>query len=351
MYQSIQDINKLDLALTSVCNAKCVDCARWWMDTTTQYHNPKDTHANHHWPIEELKSHLDHLTDIRSVLICGNAGDPFAHPQLADICEWMSERWGESLREISIDTNGSLGNKDTWKRLAVIKQIDIRFAVDGLSETNHIYRRGVPWHRVVHNIELFHSMGGDAVFKTIDFPWNEPDRPYIKQWADKLEWKWILEDRWSPELDNFIMKQHKDNAEIHDWPTHGSEAPMNKDNTPWYELVHRAVESWQRDGGRIDPECKSDGDWIYINHDHTVWPCCYWANSRYTQQSENRLHLEQYLKDQPKHWNSLDHNSLIDIIANPVLQGIEKLWQGTSLETTSMLCISKCGKCGDSKNA
>ena len=341
MYGSIQHINKLDLALTSVCNAKCLDCARWWVDDESQYHNPADTHANHHWPIDQLKHHLDQLTHIKSILICGNAGDPFAHPQLADICEWMMSRWHA---HISIDTNGSLGTDATWQRLAQLDGVEIRFAVDGLDETNHIYRRGVSWPRVKHNILAWHRLGGEAVLKTIDFPWNEPDRHSIQQWANDLGWSWQLDARWSPEMDEFILKQSRTDADIMQWPKDRPEMVWDDDST-WQEHVSRRIDEWQSAGGHIEAECRSYGDWIYINHDHTVWPCCYWANSLYVQDRNSREHLKWMLKDQPPQWNSLDHHELRDIIQSPILQNIEKLWEGNNINSTSMLCIKHCGRC------
>jgi len=338
VYSNISDINQLDLAITSVCNAKCMDCARWWTDEVGHmYHNPADQHANHHWPWQELCGHLDVLTHIKTVLICGNAGDPMSHPHVADVCEFIRNKWPRAW--IEIDTNGSLGNTQTWQRLSRLAPIGIRFAVDGLKDTNQIYRRGVPWHRVTHNIDQWHSMGGQAVMKTIDFPWNEKDRSNIKAWAESLGWQWLLESRWHPELDQRIMSHHVFDTDIKQWPW-----PVQPDS-PWQESAQQHIDAWVKQNRPMQAECKSNGDWLYINHDHRVWPCCYWANAPYVQWDTQRQHLKHIQRIADPNWNSLDHHSLSNIIQHPILQGMEKLWQGSSVDDTSMTCLEACGGC------
>lgn len=335
VYRKISDIRLVDLALTSVCNARCMDCARWWQRGGRIYHNPMDTHANHHWPWQALCDHLSVLTHVDQVVICGNAGDPMSHPNIADVCEWMCDHWPGV--GIEIDTNGSLGTTRTWRRLGRLGNLRIRFAVDGLEDTNHIYRRRVPWHRVMHNINLWHGLGGQGVLKTIDFPWNQHQRGQIARWAHRLGWSWRLDPRWNPDWDEMIQLTPKDTPQ----PWKG---PIHKDRD-WKPSVRRQIAQWVSQGRPMAAECKSHGDWLYINHNHKVWPCCYWANSEYVEWHVQKKHLEHVLKVADPKWNSLDHRSLVEIIRHPIFQGIERLWRGSTLDNTSSLCMANCGKC------
>lgn len=337
MYSRISDITTLDLAITSVCNARCMDCARWWVDDEgTQYHNPRDDHMNQHWPWRDLCDHMSVLTAVRQVLICGNAGDPMSHANIADICEWITQQWPGVY--IEIDTNGSLGTAQTYQRLSQLGTVHFRFAVDGLADTNHIYRRRVPWHRVVNNIKLWHSLGGDATLKTIDFPWNEPDRDQIRAWADGMDWGWRLEPRWNPDIDQRIMNQSDDTPSEWQWPL--------EEGRDWQSAVSDQITRWRAMGQPMQAECKSrSGDWLYINHDHKVWPCCYWSNSEYVQWEVQKKHLQHLQRVADPTWNSLDHRSLTDIIQHPIMQGIERLWHGTDIDNTSSICMAQCGGC------
>jgi MoaA/NifB/PqqE/SkfB family radical SAM enzyme len=314
-----------------------MDCARWWVDDGGRlYHNPADTHTNHHWPWNTLCDHLDVLTHIRSVLIVGNAGDPMSHPNIADVCEWMCRRWPNVT--IVLDTNGSLGTADTFRRLRSAGDVAFRFAVDGLEHTNHIYRRRVPWHRVEHNIRQWHDIGGDATLKTIDFPWNEADRPAIKAWADSMGWTWHLDARWNPDIDQKILDQKDEAPGTWPWPL--------EEGRDWRKHVGQQIDRWVAKGRPMRPDCKQQGgDVLYINHDHTVWPCCYWSNSQYVQWEVQKKHIQHMQRQAEPNWNSLDHRSLEDILAHPIMRGVEKFWQGSDIDSTNSICMHQCGGC------
>ena len=336
VYQNISDIRLVDLAITSVCNATCMDCARWWQHQGRIFHNPLDTHRNHHWPWRDLCGHLSVLTHVDRVIICGNAGDPMSHPNIVEACQWMCQRWSDVW--IEIDTNGSLGKDDTYRGLADLGgRVTFRFAVDGLADTNHIYRRGVPWHRVEHNILLWHSLGGDAVLKTIDFPWNQHQRADIKAWALGMGWQHRVDPRWSPDWDHLIISHPEDKPRAWRWRI--------TEHQEWKPSVEKQILDWISRGRPMRPECKSHGDWLYINHDHRVWPCCYWANSSYVEWLVQKKHLEHVQRVAHPDWNCLDHRPLTEIIRHPIFQGIERLWQGSDVDSTSSLCMHNCGGC------
>ena len=337
MYESLDRITTLDLAITSVCNAHCPDCARWWWtDQLTQHANPRDHHRNTHWPWRELCDHISVLPNIQRVLIVGNSGDPLTHPHVADIVDECHHQWPTA--ELHIDTNGSVGTAATWQRLAQCEDLTVTFSVDGLADTNSIYRQGVPWHRVVHNIQQFHQWGGRGEIKTIDWSWNLDQRDQIRDWAHDLGWSWVLTHKWLAETDDFLT-EHTNLSKPTPWPATLSDQPS------WHltEWQH-TVQQWVAQGRPMTPECKQDGDWLYINHDHRVWPCCYWAQAHYLQDYDSHQH--RLLGHTQTHtWNSLDHHSLTDIIQDHRLSQLEQLWQGSHSDDASCVCIRQCGRC------
>ena len=68
-------------------------------------------------------------------------------------------------RDIKVKENGDLyynsGGFKVW------------FGIDGLEDTNHIYRRKVDWDRLQKHFRAYIKAGGDAGWQFIVFPWNE----------------------------------------------------------------------------------------------------------------------------------------------------------------------------------
>lgn len=336
MYDSISDVTTLDLAITSVCNAQCMDCARWWIDDQGQhYHNPLDTHRNHHWPIDQLQSHLTELTHIRRILMAGNAGDPMTHPHCVDLCEWASVKWpGVS---IEIDTNASCGTDQQWHRLAQVPGVYVTFAVDGWQSGNAVYRRGVSWSRVEHIITQWCRWGGDGRVKTLDFAFNHQDRVKLAEWCDHMGIDWQLHPRWQNFSDQQIHQQQHNTQPLTwsrpTWPDHPQSVAQGK----------AMVKTWRDQGGHIQPECRDSGDWLYINHDHRVWPCCYWATLPYSQGHEIRAVMQDVLGADAT-WNSLDHHSLTHIIGDARLTNLDLTWRDTAQQPVCAACVWACGK-------
>lgn len=339
MYQSVGQLTHLDLDLSSVCNAFCWDCNRHWHRRGVQYQNPLLTTINRTYPFDRLISDLDQLTHIRVVDICGNSGDPFSHPDLASIVEWMVQRWPGVY--IEIDTNASLGTQETWQRLARLNQnIRVVFGIDGLEDTNHLYRKNVPWHRLWQNLTHYIDQGGRGTWKCIDFPWNEHQRDRMRDLAKERGMLFRLTRRFSPEDDREVLasaEQHK----VGTYPRATRQMPHDE----WTQDVRTIIDQWHTHDLEIDPECRSEGgERIYVNHDHRVWPCCYMATQSYHHCHISRAQWKHVSAEFDPDWNSLDHHTFADIIQHPVFQRLETQWESPDL-STPVVCMTQCGRC------
>jgi len=67
-------------------------------------------------------------------------------------------------REIKYRPNGELYYE--------VHGVQTWFGIDGLEDTNHIYRRGVKWERLQNNFREYIKAGGNAGWQFIVFPWN-----------------------------------------------------------------------------------------------------------------------------------------------------------------------------------
>ena len=97
---------------------------------------------------------------------CGNYGDPTAHPETLDILRYFRDN---GTKNVSISSNGASRSPEWWAELASIingpggSRDNIKnyyggrvtFSIDGLADTNHLYRIGAKWDRIVENVTAF----------------------------------------------------------------------------------------------------------------------------------------------------------------------------------------------------
>ena len=142
-------IKKIELEITSDCNAACPGCARTLNKDILQVTS---------FTLEDLKRIFpttNHIAD-KEFKFCGVLGDPAIHPQFADMIEYLLQHGGRT----SISTNGAVGSVDMWRRIGNLaqqyhKMFFIQWCIDGHRETNHIYRVNTKWNVLERNINAF----------------------------------------------------------------------------------------------------------------------------------------------------------------------------------------------------
>src|SRR5580658_7332056 len=158
-----KDIRVIHLEVTTRCNAACPQCAR----------NYASGEPNEQLPQAELSLHDikvifdDNLVrQLRKVYLCGNYGDPAVAADTLDIIGHF-RKVNPDLR-IGIHSNGGVRTPGWWARLAADVSY-CRFGIDGLEDTNHLYRRGTSWTLVMRNLAAFVAAGGVAEWVFIAF--------------------------------------------------------------------------------------------------------------------------------------------------------------------------------------
>lgn len=167
---SLDYIDEYQLELTTYCNAACPQCPR----------NINGGSVNPHLKLEHLpRSVIDRTftTEIcentRQIFFCGGYGDPIMHPEFLEILRDFRNKSPKLW--LYVHTNGGAFNTDFWKEAADIignyGQID--FNIDGLEDTNHIYRRNTDFNKIIENAEAFIEAGGRANWNYIIFEHNQ----------------------------------------------------------------------------------------------------------------------------------------------------------------------------------
>jgi MoaA/NifB/PqqE/SkfB family radical SAM enzyme len=129
----------LHLEPTDVCQAACPLCAR---ETDVNF----DKEKQHYLTAEFIRQLLGESTisQLDKMFMCGNYGDPAANRQSIDIFSYFRSINPDII--LGMNTNGGLQNTHWWNDLADIlnqPQDYVVFSIDGLEDTNHIYRRNV----------------------------------------------------------------------------------------------------------------------------------------------------------------------------------------------------------------
>lgn len=183
---AFSDIKQLHIEITNLCNASCPSCSRNDRGGATLPWLPLTQIR-----LEQFKTFFskDFLTQIRSLIFCGSYGDPSMAQDLVDICAYVLKI--NPAMFIQLNTNGGTRTEQWWAQLAKIlgKDSKVIFSIDGLSDTNHIYRRGVVWEKLFKNVVSFISAGGNAEWDYLIFQHNQLQITEARELANKLGFK------------------------------------------------------------------------------------------------------------------------------------------------------------------
>jgi len=182
-----QDVRVLHIEPTDACNAACPQCAR---ETDTTF-NKTDLH---HLTVEQIKNLVseDTIRNLEKMFMCGDYGDPAAGKHTLEIFQYF--RSINPNITLGMNTNGGLRNVDWWQELAgiLIQPRDyVVFSIDGLEDTNHIYRINVKWSKVLENVQAFISAGGSAHWDMLVFNHNEHQVDSAEELANNLGFSWF----------------------------------------------------------------------------------------------------------------------------------------------------------------
>lgn len=164
------EIRKIHLEITQACQASCPMCDR----------NMNGGALNPHMSGAELSlEDCEHIfeskfiSQLNTMYMCGNLGDPIVAKDTLEVFEYF--RKANPNMWLSMNTNAGARDSNWWKELAKIfgKNGAVIFSVDGLEDTNHIYRQGVDWKRVENSMESFIEAGGKARWDFLVFEHNQ----------------------------------------------------------------------------------------------------------------------------------------------------------------------------------
>ncbi|MBR18589.1 MAG: hypothetical protein CMA64_00320 [Euryarchaeota archaeon] len=313
MFIQLKYIKVLEVELSTYCNAKCPGCSRHYWGTSDKLPNLVEEHCSIHSVtkiLKELLTEKDDLSDVE-LQLCGNLGDPMMNPDVLEGCQTWSDM---GVRRIIFDTNGGLRSEQFWRDLAKIRGIYCTFSIDGLEDTNHIYRVGVNWDKLERNFVAFIESGGTAEWKFLIFNHNEHQ---VQEARDMAKFYGF---------EKFIAKMS-----MRPPPPEAPQEVREKDYmvSEANSLRKQAIETVTEEA---DIDCKALAlKRIYLNAEGRIWPCCYTAQ-RYCKSQVN--YPDEFQQNNPYLWNHyhkgfnlIEKNSLKWIFQHAVWQNLVDEWR------------------------
>ena len=182
---------KIHWELTDMCNLKCPMCPRTNID---DHCRPVKDVQNIQFFLEDVKKYFsdDFLKKLKRIDFCGNLGDPCMAREFYEICEFLIKGYGIT---IVVSTNGTMKNPSWWRKLGALfagTPSCVEFHIDGLKDTNYLYRIGASWHRIMANTAAFISGGGEAGWIYIVFKHNQHQVDEAREAARDMKFKYFV---------------------------------------------------------------------------------------------------------------------------------------------------------------
>jgi MoaA/NifB/PqqE/SkfB family radical SAM enzyme len=269
------------LELTHRCNAACPMCAR----------NIHGGAVNPEMPLSELSADdirrillPDFVARLKRIYACGNYGDPIVARDCLPVFRYLREH-GPELH-LDLHTNGSARRADWWRELASIMKAGphyLRFGIDGLEDTNHLYRRGADWKTVMRAAKAFIGAGGRAEWDFLVFRHNEHQVDEARRLAREMGFAEFFVRKTGrflgsgdlETMDRFDVRDR--NGQFEYW----LEQPQNPEylNPAYDDLdqVRQRYGSYEAylDGVGIDCKVAGNKGKIYLSAQGLVLPCCW----------------------------------------------------------------------------
>lgn len=328
----ISKIKHVHLEVSSKCNARCPLCPR-----NLNGYPYNDGYTERDLTIGEVKQifSVDFVKQLTGLLINGNFGDMIMNPDSADIVEYFMHI--NPNLETYISTNGGARNKEFWTRLGRLG-VEVWFCIDGLKDTNHLYRQNVVWNTVIENAKTFIEAGGTATWKMIEFDFNQHQQHQAQKLAAELGFKKFQITRegrqHSPVFD-------KDGNLVHviGHPTNTDFQKIFWSRRNDQVLVEDVVENKSVSSIDCFSVRKSS---IYVSSTGDVYPCCYTGFQPNTYGHGNYM---QAVNAQLKKI-ILENNALIYGLEHSIkwFGSVQKSWDDQDFNSTRLLiCQDKCG--------
>jgi MoaA/NifB/PqqE/SkfB family radical SAM enzyme len=356
-------IDEYQLEITTYCNAACPQCPR----------NNNGSGTNPHLKLEHLSRSVidsaftvDLCNRLRQVFFCGSYGDPIMHPEFLDILRDFRNKCPTLW--LYVHTNGGAHDTQYWHDMAVIigdyGQVD--FNIDGLEDTNYLYRRNTEFDKIINNARSYINAGGRAVWNYIVFQHNQHQ---VKQ-AQELSVSLGFKDFKHRATGRFL--NHQTMTEFSEWPV------QNRQGQTEYVLQPTSLKEYKNKSMAFLPDLKQQysnindyfstteiccdslaGNKVAINASGVVLPCNMLnhnlSDARFRDQSvlpcsnnlstvDGKNQVQEFVDRHGRDNLNIHHCTLEQVFANSFWSDLVDSWKYNTFPERLFECAMTCGK-------
>lgn len=393
LFWNTAEIRQMHIELTNACNAACPMCVRFYNNSPLARPDLEIGQIT----LEQFKQYFppEIIKQCELILFCGVHGDPCVAKDMYEICEYIDSV--SKRTAVRVNTNGGMRKSEWWEKLGSLfakhpwgsnNHWDITFSIDGLEDTNHLYRRNVNWQTLIENVQAYVNAGGAAIWDFLIFKHNEHQINEAKLFSEKMGFKefvpkkslgvdqnnklkplpvlnkdgqldYVIEAPTNPKNRNLENPEGVEPLRFYpfkpdDYRKLKAEKSIGKS---FQEQVERVYEDriLQEDNTKYNHckiNCKSkvwgikDGKEIFVDNFGRVMPCCYIGthlNGVYT--DTRTLQLHKHMNDYG--WDKFDLNkhSLYEILSAGHLDRVfADSWKKDTVEEGRLsYCSDTCG--------
>jgi MoaA/NifB/PqqE/SkfB family radical SAM enzyme len=160
-------VTRVHLEVTAKCNAACPQCFRNYFGGPNRV-NLEEAELS----LKDVKEIFPEsfLRQLELLYVNGNYGDGAVAKDITEIFQYF--RAAAPNLHLMLFTNGSLRTPDWWGHLGTVIN-EIFWGIDGLEDTNHLYRRNTNFKKIIANAEAFNKTGAKSVWVFNVFKHNE----------------------------------------------------------------------------------------------------------------------------------------------------------------------------------
>ena len=309
-YLDISEVKAFQIDITSKCNLMCPQCPRVENGT-----------LNPILPLMELSPKdydiifSQNCPNLAEIVLNGNYGDPVASQHI----DYLVEKAENTNIRLKIFTNASLRTSDWWSNLGEkFRQMNsmVVFSIDGLKDTNSIYRINSNFDKIMENVKSYIAGGGKARWDFLVFEHNRHQLESAKQLAKKLRFA-----QFQVKYTTRFLSQHlefetdKTSQQIYNRKKKTSYKIKPTVNANAFDKIlktkYKDSYSYFLSNAPIDCKYKN---WklLFIDFSMRVYPCCWIGQFPYSPSKKELFNkaVEKYSSD----FNSLKHHSLEEIL-------------------------------------
>lgn len=351
------DVRNVNIEISSLCNSICAWCPRY--ENMSPVINKQLTPQ--YVTIEQFKEWfpVSFASRVLQWTYSGDYGDAGTNPDLIEIFKYTFDCNPDA--SVQVNTNGGMKSPEFWKELGEIfsgyPQRKIIFSIDGLEDTNHIYRRNVKWEKVYNNARAYLSTGAHGVWEALVFKYNQHQTDDMKTLAEEMGFSEIVFK--TPHGFEGGPMQVRDKNQILLYEIHpvdekyinNSYIKLNgkKAEDINYANIKEQVETnYKEKQGEVNCfSMRNKGTFeIRVTSWGDVYPCSHFGHLSLYPRENQQIQKAQMIDIFKDKTISLKHNSLKDILDSDPFRQIYDSWTDKSCLT----CWMNCGESIDKQS-